>query len=222
MLDVEWLVADKSVEYSDALEYMEKRVELIHSGQAKELVWLLEHPPLYSAGTSSKEVDLLSPNRFPVFETGRGGQYTYHGPGQRVIYVMLDLRKRQKNVRAYVNALENWMINTLSKFNIKGERRSKRIGVWVRRTDLNQPNREDKIAAVGVRVTRWITLHGISLNVSPNLEHFSGIVPCGIGGYGVTSFEDLGQHVGSSEIDMELYDEFYSSFGVKAEMGLVE
>ena len=174
MLDVEWLVADKSVEYSDALEYMEKRVELIHSGQAKELVWLLEHPPLYSAGTSSKEVDLLSPNRFPVFETGRGGQYTYHGPGQRVIYVMLDLRKRQKNVRAYVNALENWMINTLSKFNIKGERRSKRIGVWVRRTDLNQPNREDKIAAVGVRVTRWITLHGISLNVSPNLEHFSG------------------------------------------------
>jgi len=222
LLDVEWLVADKSVEYSDALEYMEKRVELIHSGQAKELVWLLEHPPLYSAGTSSKEVDLLSPNRFPVFETGRGGQYTYHGPGQRVIYVMLDLRKRQKNVRAYVNALENWMINTLSKFNIKGERRSKRIGVWVRRTDLNQPNREDKIAAVGVRVTRWITLHGISLNVSPNLEHFSGIVPCGIGGYGVTSFEDLGQHVGSSEIDMELYDEFYSSFGVKAEMGLVE
>ena len=222
MLDVEWLVADKSVEYSDALEYMEKRVELIHSGQAKELVWLLDHPPLYSAGTSSKEVDLLSPNRFPVFKTGRGGQYTYHGPGQRVIYVMLDLRKRQKNVRAYVNALENWMINTLSKFNIKGERRSKRIGVWVRRTDLNQPNREDKIAAVGVRVTRWITLHGISLNVSPNLEHFSGIVPCGIGGYGVTSFEDLGQHVGSSEIDMELYDEFYSSFGVKAEMGLVE
>jgi lipoyl(octanoyl) transferase len=222
LLEVEWLVSDKVVEYSHALEYMKKRVELIHSGRAKELVWLLEHPPLYSAGTSSKEADLLSPHRFPVFETGRGGQYTYHGPGQRVIYVMLDLRKRQKNVRAYVNALESWIINTLSKFNIKGERRSDRIGIWVRRTDLNQPNREDKIAAVGVRITRWITLHGISVNVSPNLEHFSGIVPCGIDEYGVTSFEDLGQHIGSSEIDMELYDEFHSSFGVKAEMGLVE
>ena len=221
MLDVEWLVADKTVEYSHALEVMSNRVKLIHSGQAQELVWLLEHPPLYSAGTSSKEADLLSPNRFPVFETGRGGQYTYHGPGQRIIYVMLDLRKRQKDVRAYVNALENWIINTLSKFIIKGERRSNRVGIWVRRTDLNQPNREDKIAAVGVRITHWITLHGISLNVSPDLEHFSGIVPCGIDGYGVTSLEDLGQHIGFSEIDIELHDEFHSSFGVKAEMGLV-
>ena len=164
------------VEYPDALKVMDERVDLIQKGNAKELVWLLEHPPLYSAGTSAKPQDLLTPNRFPVFKTGRGGQYTYHGPGQRVAYVMLDLNRRRRDIRAYVSSLETWIINTLAKFNIRGERRSDRIGIWVRRTDLNNPEREDKIGAIGIRIKRWVTLHGISINVSSDLEHFGGIV----------------------------------------------
>jgi len=199
---------------------MDERVDLIQKGNAKELVWLLEHPPLYSAGTSAKPQDLLTPNRFPVFKTGRGGQYTYHGPGQRVAYVMLDLNRRRRDIRAYVSSLETWIINTLAKFNIRGERRSDRIGIWVRRTDLNNPEREDKIGAIGIRIKRWVTLHGISINVSSDLEHFGGIIPCGIGGYGVTSFEDIGQPLEFYDLDVELRTEFDRLFGEYGEMAL--
>tara|TARA_Y200000002_G_scaffold272164_1_gene226659 strand:+ start:1699 stop:2301 length:603 start_codon:yes stop_codon:yes gene_type:complete len=199
---------------------MDERVDSIRKGNAKELVWLLEHPPLYSAGTSAKPQDLLTPNRFPVFKTGRGGQYTYHGPGQRVAYVMLDLNRRRRDIRAYVSSLETWIINTLAKFNIRGERRSDRIGIWVRRTDLNNPEREDKIGAIGIRIKRWVTLHGISINVSSDLEHFGGIIPCGIGGYGVTSFEDIGQPLEFYDLDVELRTEFDRLFGEYGEMAL--
>jgi lipoyl(octanoyl) transferase len=199
---------------------MDERVDLIQKGNAKELVWLLEHPPLYSAGTSAKPEDLLAPNRFPVFKTGRGGQYTYHGPGQRVAYIMLDLNRRRRDIRAFVSNLETWIINTLAKFNIRGERRSDRIGIWVRRTDLNNSEREDKIGAIGIRIKRWVTLHGISINVSPDLEHFGGIIPCGIGGYGVTSFEDVGQPLEVYDLDVELRTEFDELFGEHGEMAL--
>ena len=194
--------------------------EMSQKGNAKELVWLLEHPPLYSAGTSAKPKDLLTPNRFPVFKTGRGGQYTYHGPGQRVAYIMLDLNRRRRDIRAFVSSLETWIINTLSKFNIRGERRSDRIGIWVRRTDLNNSDREDKIGAIGIRIKRWVTLHGISINVSPDLEHFGGIIPCGIDGYGVTSFEDIGQPLEVYDLDVELRTEFDQLFGKNGEMAL--
>ena len=214
------IISSGLVEYPDALKAMDERVDSIQKGNAKELVWLLEHPPLYSAGTSAKPEDLLAPNRFPVFKTGRGGQYTYHGPGQRVVYIMLDLNRRQRDIRAFVFSLETWIINTLSKFNIRGERRSDRIGIWVRRTDLNNSGREDKIGAIGIRIKRWVTLHGISINVSPDLEHFGGIIPCGIGGYGVTSFEDIGQPLEVYDLDVELRTEFDQLFGKNGEMAL--
>ena len=220
MNEVEWIISSGLVEYPDALKAMDERVDLIQKGNAKELVWLLEHPPLYSAGTSAKPEDLLAPNRFPVFKTGRGGQYTYHGPGQRVVYIMLDLNRRQRDIRAFVFSLETWIINTLAKFNIRGERRSDRIGIWVRRTDLNNSGREDKIGAIGIRIKRWVTLHGISINVSPDLEHFGGIIPCGIGGYGVTSFEDIGQPLEVYDLDVELRTEFDQLFGKNGEMAL--
>ena len=220
MSEVEWIISSGLVEYPDALKAMDERVDLIQKGNAKELVWLLEHPPLYSAGTSAKPEDLLAPNRFPVFKTGRGGQYTYHGPGQRVVYIMLDLNRRQRDIRAFVFSLETWIINTLAKFNIRGERRSDRIGIWVRRTDLNNSGREDKIGAIGIRIKRWVTLHGISINVSPDLEHFGGIIPCGIGGYGMTSFEDIGQPLEVYDLDVELRTEFDQLFGKNGEMAL--
>ena len=220
MNEVEWIISSGLVEYPDALRVMDERVDLIQKGNAKELVWLLEHPPLYSAGTSAKPEDLLAPNRFPVFKTGRGGQYTYHGPGQRVAYIMLDLNRRRRDIRAFVSNLETWIINTLAKFNIRGERRSDRIGIWVRRTDLNNSEREDKIGAIGIRIKRWVTLHGISINVSPDLEHFGGIIPCGIGGYGVTSFEDVGQPLEVYDLDVELRTEFEELFGEHGEMAL--
>ena len=220
MNEVEWIISSGLVAYPDALRVMDERVDLIQKGNAKELVWLLEHPPLYSAGTSAKPKDLLTPNRFPVFKTGRGGQYTYHGPGQRVAYIMLDLNRRRRDIRAFVSSLENWIINTLSKFNIRGERRSDRIGIWVRRTDLNNSDREDKIGAIGIRIKRWVTLHGISINVSPDLEHFGGIIPCGIDGYGVTSFEDIGQPLEVYDLDVELRTEFDQLFGKNGEMAL--
>ena len=220
MSEVEWIISSGLVEYPDALKAMDERVDSIQKGSAKELVWLLEHPPLYSAGTSAKPKDLLTPNRFPVFKTGRGGQYTYHGPGQRVAYIMLDLNRRTRDIRAFVSSLETWIINTLSKFNIRGERRSDRIGIWVRRTDLNNSDREDKIGAIGIRIKRWVTLHGISINVSPDLEHFGGIIPCGIDGYGVTSFEDIGQPLEVYDLDVELRTEFDQLFGKNGEMAL--
>lgn len=220
MSEVEWIISSGLVEYPDALKAMDERVDSIQKGSAKELVWLLEHPPLYSAGTSAKPKDLLTPNRFPVFKTGRGGQYTYHGPGQRVAYIMLDLNRRRRDIRAFVSSLETWIINTLSKFNIRGERRSDRIGIWVRRTDLNNSDREDKIGAIGIRIKRWVTLHGISINVSPDLEHFGGIIPCGIDGYGVTSFEDIGQPLEVYDLDVELRTEFDQLFGKNGEMAL--
>lgn len=220
MSEVEWIISSGLVEYPDALKAMDERVDSIQKGSAKELVWLLEHPPLYSAGTSAKPKDLLTPNRFPVFKTGRGGQYTYHGPGQRVAYIMLDLNRRRRDIRAFVSSLETWIINTLSKFNIRGERRSDRIGIWVRRTDLNNSEREDKIGAIGIRIKRWVTLHGISINVSPDLEHFGGIIPCGIDGYGVTSFEDIGQPLEVYDLDVELRTEFDQLFGKNGEMAL--
>ena len=220
MNEVEWIISPGLVAYPDALKVMDERVDLIQKGNAKELVWLLEHPPLYSAGTSAKPQGLLTPNRFPVFKTGRGGQYTYHGPGQRVAYIMLDLNRRRRDIRAFVSSLETWIINTLSKFNIRGERRSDRIGIWVRRTDLNNSDREDKIGAIGIRIKRWVTLHGISINVSPDLEHFGGIIPCGIDGYGVTSFEDIGQPLEVYDLDVELRTEFDQLFGKNGKMAL--
>lgn len=209
---VEWHIADTPVTLPDALQIMETRVAAIHAGTAPEAVWLLEHPPLYTAGTSADPKDLIEPDRFPVFQTGRGGQYTYHGPGQRVAYVMLDLNRRQKDVRAFVTHLEQWLIDTLAQFNITGERRADRVGVWVTRPELGT-NREDKIAALGIRIRRWVTFHGISINIAPDLEHFDGIVPCGITGHGVTSFEDLGHLSAMNEVDMALRSQFENIFG---------
>ena len=210
---VEWRIADAAVDYAEALATMEERAAAVAAGTAPELVWLLEHPPLYTAGTSAKASELLDA-RFPVHEAGRGGQFTYHGPGQRVAYLVLDLRARGGDVRRYVATLEEWMIRTLAAFNIRGERRQDRVGVWVRRPEAG-PRREDKIAAIGVRVKRWVTLHGISLNVDPDLRHFSGIVPCGISDarYGVTSLVDLGIPVSMAEVDAILRREFTPLFG---------
>ncbi|MDA7946293.1 MAG: lipoyl(octanoyl) transferase LipB [Hyphomicrobiaceae bacterium] len=209
---VEWRSARTPVGYADAVSDMEQRVAAIRSKTADECVWLLEHPPLYTAGTSAAPSDLLTPDRFPVIATGRGGQYTYHGPGQRVAYVMLDLAGRGKDIRAYVCELEDWIIASLARFGISGERREGRVGVWVSRPDKG-PDREDKIAAVGVRVRRWVTFHGISLNVNPDLEHYSGIVPCGINEHGVTSLADLGVCVDMREVDAVLRTEFEARFG---------
>lgn len=205
---VEWRISDAPVGYSEALEWMEARVGAILAGDADECIWLLEHPPLYTAGTSAKSADLLAPNRFPVFEARRGGEYTYHGPGQRVVYVMLDLNRRRRDIRVFVQVLEDWIIRTLAEFQIRGERRADRNGVWVSRPDkpplADGSSAEDKIAAIGVRVRRWVTFHGLSINLEPDLEHFTGIVPCGIAGYGVTSLTDLGLPVGMAELDMAL------------------
>ena len=208
----EWIISTGEVPYPDALAGMKARAAAIAEGSAPEAVWLLEHPPLYTAGTSATAADLLVPNRFPVHEAGRGGQYTYHGPGQRVAYVMLDLRQRGRDVRCLVQGLEGWIIDTLAAFNIRGERREGRIGVWVRRPDKG-PDREDKIAAIGVRVSRWVSFHGIAINISPELSHFGGIVPCGISDQGVTSFEDLGHLVSMAEVDMALRAAFERRFG---------
>ena len=210
--EVEWRVSDAPVPYEEAVAVMEERAAAIAAGEAPELVWLLEHPPLYTAGTSADERDLLTPDRFPVFKTGRGGQYTYHGPGQRVAYVMLDLKRRKPDVRAYVQDLERWLIAALERFNVKGEIREDRVGVWVRRPEKG-PGREDKIAAIGVRLRRWVTFHGISLNVDPDLDHFTGIVPCGISQHGVTSLADLGHLVSIPEVDMVLRETFDEVFG---------
>jgi lipoyl(octanoyl) transferase len=208
---VEWVVADAPVDYPLALRLMQERAAAVARGEAPELVWLVEHPPLYTAGTSAKPADLLEPKRFPVYEAGRGGEYTYHGPGQRVAYLMLDLKARGRDVRCLVQALEGWIIDTLAGFNIDGELRDGRIGVWVR-----QPGRvggESKIAAIGVRVSKWVTTHGIALNVAPDLGHFDGIVPCGISDRGVTSFEDLGLLVSMPEVDIALRAAFERRFG---------
>ncbi len=213
---VEWRVDDGPVGYADAVAAMEARVAAIRQGAAGELVWLLEHPPLYTAGTSAKESDLLQPGRFPVHQTGRGGQYTYHGPGQLVAYAMLDLRRRGGDLRAYVRDLERWLIAALARFGVEGETRSDRVGIWVARKDLGRDlNREDKIAAIGVRVRRWVSYHGVALNVAPDLEHFQGIVPCGIHGpgYGVTSLADLGIQVTRQQADAALRAGFDKIFG---------
>ncbi len=210
--DVEWHVAPAPVPYDEAVSTMTARVEAIAGGRARELVWLLEHPPLYTAGTSAKDRDLIDPHRFPVHRTGRGGQYTYHGPGQRVAYVMLDLKRRTPDVRAYVHALEEWAIRTLAEFGVAGERRCDRIGIWVRRPELG-PDREDKIAAIGVRLRRWVSFHGISLNIAPDLEHYGGIVPCGIAEHGVTSLAALGVSVSMADVDTVLRREFARVFG---------
>jgi lipoyl(octanoyl) transferase len=205
--DVEWRVGEGLQPYEEAVSFMESRAAAIADGRASELVWLVEHPPLYTAGTSAKPEDLIDA-RFPVHATGRGGQYTYHGPGQRVGYVMLDLKPRGGDVRGFVHDLEEWLIRTLASFNVKGERREGRVGIWV----VNG-NREDKIAAIGVRVRRWVTFHGVSLNVDPDLGHFSGIVPCGIREHGVTSLVALGLPVTMSDVDVALKTTFSEVFG---------
>ena len=212
---VEWLIAPAQVPYPEALAAMKARATAIAEGRANEAIWLIEHPPLYTAGTSAKIDDLKSPGRFPVFEAGRGGQYTYHGPGQRVVYLMLDLRKRGRDIRCFVNGLEHWVIDTLAHFNITGEIRDGRVGVWVRQPEKG-PLVEAKIAAIGVRVSRWVSFHGISLNISPDLSHYDGIVPCGISDQGVTSFEDLGHIVAMEEIDTVLRQCFTARFGPAA------
>jgi lipoyl(octanoyl) transferase len=207
---VKWEVADAPVDYPQALERMDAEVTAIAAGNAPERVWLLEHPPLYTAGTSASDGDLLDGGRFPVYRSGRGGQFTYHGPGQRVAYVMLDLKQRGSDVRAFVAALEDWIIASLAKLGVAGERREDRVGVWVHRQGQN---REDKIAAIGIRVRHWISLHGISLNVSPDLSHFDGIVPCGIREHGVTSLKDLGIPADMATGDRALAASFERIFG---------
>ncbi|AXK79647.1 lipoyl(octanoyl) transferase LipB [Pseudolabrys taiwanensis] len=216
MAPVEWRATDALVAYEAAVAAMEARVEAIAAGQASELVWLLEHPPLYTAGTSAHREDVLDA-RFPVFDSGRGGQMTYHGPGQRVAYVMLNLRRRGPDVRRFVATLEEWIIRTLAAFNVRGERREDRVGVWVRRPDKGE-GYEDKIAAIGIRVKQWVTLHGIALNVEPDLSHFTGIVPCGVQEqrYGVTSLADLGHLVSMAEVDMAMRTAFEELFGATA------
>ena len=210
---VEWRISDSPVAYPDALSFMEERVEAIHKETASETVWLLEHPPLYTAGTSANEAELLDPDRFPVYQTGRGGRYTYHGPGQRIAYVMVDLTKRGNDVRAFVKNLEQWVIRTLARFNVTAESRDDRVGIWVRRGAPGNPvSREDKIAAIGVRVRHWVTYHGIAINLEPELEHFSGIVPCGIAEHGVTSLWDLGVTPTMSELDAALMGTFEGVF----------
>jgi lipoyl(octanoyl) transferase len=212
-VDVEWSIADSPVDYAAAVATMEARAAAIAAGDASELVWLVEHPPLYTAGTSARSADLLD-QRFPVVQTGRGGQFTYHGPGQRVAYAMLDLKRRKPDVRAYVAGLEEWIIRTLDAFNVRGFRREDRVGVWVARPDKGD-GYEDKIAAIGVRLKRWVSLHGIAINVEPDLTHFSGIVPCGVADprYGITSLVDLGLPVTMHDLDVALKRAFEEVFG---------
>ena len=205
---VEWIASPDLVDYDLAVREMEARATAIASGDADEAIWLLEHPPLYTAGTSAKREDLTDPDRFPVYDTKRGGQYTYHGPGQRVAYVMLDVGKRGRDVRRFVQGLEHWVIATLDQFNVKGEIREGRVGVWVTREDKPRTatgqNPEDKIAAIGVRLRKWVSFHGLSINVEPELDHFTGIVPCGIAEHGVTSLVDLGLPVTLEDVDVAL------------------
>src|ERR1700723_3048176 len=210
---VEWLISDQAIPYPEAIESMEARVADIAAGHAPELVWLLEHPSLYTSGTGGKAADLLDP-RFPIFDSGRGGQLTYPGPGQRVAYVMLDLNRRRPDVRAYVASLEEWIIRTLAAFNVRGERREDRVGVWVARPDKGA-GFEDKIAAIGVRLRRWVSFHGIAINVEPDLTHFDAIVPCGVADprYGVTSLVDLGHPVAMTDVDIALRQAFEEVFG---------
>jgi len=213
---MEWKITDGLTDFNDAVAFMEARVAAIAAGEADECVWLLEHPPLYTAGTSARTEDLTDPDRFPVYEAKRGGEYTYHGPGQRVAYVMLDLNKRGKDVRRFVKQLEEWVIAALAEFNVRGEIRDGRVGVWVRRDDkpltVTGKPAEDKIAAIGLRLRKWVSFHGISINVEPELEHFSGIVPCGISEYGVTSLVDLGLPVTLADVDTALQKTFSSVF----------
>jgi lipoyl(octanoyl) transferase len=217
---VEWLVSDGPVAYDSALATMAARAEAIARGQARELIWLIEHPPLYTAGTSARPQELIEA-RFPVHTAGRGGQFTYHGPGQRVGYIMLDLKRRAPDVRRFVVSIEEWIIRTLEDFNVRGERRDDRVGVWVRRQDKGDVF-EDKIAAIGIRVRQWVTLHGFALNVTPDLSHFSGIVPCGVSEqrYGVTSFADLGLTTTMPQLDKALRKEFEALFGVTADQAV--
>ncbi len=213
---VQWEITEDKVDYEIALAKMDNHVEKMIQGQAGEKIWLLEHPPLYTAGTSADRQDLVEPNRFPVFETKRGGQYTYHGPGQRVVYVMLDLNKRGKDVKKFVKNLESWITLTLSEFNVTGQSRDGRVGIWVERPDKPLKNNgtleEDKIAAIGVRLRKWITLHGLSINLDPDLSHFQGIVPCGIREHGVTSLVDLGLPVSMHDLDNALKKSFSEVF----------
>ena len=213
---VEWKISNDLVEYDEAVSFMEDRAVQISAGTSDEMIWLLEHPPLYTAGTSADSADLTDPDRFPVHPSKRGGQYTYHGPGQRVIYVMLDVAKRGRDVRAFVQQLEDWVIATLSDFNVKGEIREGRVGVWVERPEkpraANGAVSEDKIAAIGIRLRKWVSFHGISINVEPDLEHFTGIVPCGISDHGVTSLVDLGLPVEMADLDVALKRQFRKIF----------
>jgi len=213
---VQWEISDSEVDYNTALEKMDNYVQKIISGEADEKIWLLEHPSLYTAGTSANKKDLVEPNRFPVFETKRGGQYTYHGPGQRVVYVMLDLNKRGKDVKKFVENLEAWIIHTLAEFNVVGQSRIGRVGIWVERPDkpkdVNGLIKEEKIAAIGVRLKKWITFHGLSINVDPDLSHFQGIVPCGIKEHGVTSLVDLGLPISMTDLDIALSKAFSKVF----------
>ena len=212
---IEWRISATPVDYEAAVADMEARVAAIREGTAPELVWLLEHPPLYTAGTSARDEELLDPGRLPVHRTGRGGRYTFHGPGQRVAYVMLDLVRRDRDVRCHVHRLEEWMIGTLARFGVCGERRAGRVGIWVVR-----PDGEDKIAAIGVRVRRWVTYHGVALNVDPELDHYRGIVPCGIAEHGVTSLTRLGVAATMSEVDTALRATFAEIFEATSRPGL--
>lgn len=213
---VDWITTDGLTAYDDALRWMEHRAEAIRAGTANEAVWLVEHPPLYTAGTSAKPADLLQPDRFPVFDARRGGQYTYHGPGQRVAYTLLDVDARGRDVRAFVKQLENWVIATLAEFNLTGHIRDGRVGVWIERPDKPRlPSgalREDKVAAIGIRLRKWVSFHGLSINVEPELGHFDGIVPCGITDHGVTSLVDLGLPVTMADLDVALKRGFDATF----------
>lgn len=214
MPPVLWRVAERPIDYLDAVKFMETQVAAIHAGNGAEMVWLLEHPPIYTAGTGAKPQDLLEPGRFPVHQSGRGGQYTYHGPGQRVAYVMLDLNKRGPDIRKFVCNLEKWLKDTLAVFGVAGETRDGRVGTWVRRPDNSG---DDKIAAVGVRMRRWVSYHGVSINLNPDLSHYDGIVPCGVTGHGVTSLAKLGVKVTMDELDGALRRCFVPIFGAVTE-----
>jgi lipoyl(octanoyl) transferase len=214
---VEWIKSEGLTQYEDAVSFMEARASAIAAGEAEECIWMVEHPPLYTAGTSAKAADLTDPERLPVYVSKRGGEYTYHGPGQRVVYVMLDVGKRGHDVRKFVQQLEQWVINTLDEFNLKGEIRCGRVGVWIERPDkpktITGKTAEDKIAAIGIRLRKWVSFHGISINVEPELDHFTGIVPCGITEYGVTSLVDLGLPVTMDDVDVALERQFAAVFG---------